>query len=79
MLILEIADIKSRAERVGITLSELAQSVGIHPTTAYRCARGAAGPRLATAQRLTDALVECEREALKRLQQLHPDAVKVEA
>lgn len=69
---IDISEIKSRAERIGLHVKALAEEAGVDVSTVYRAVQGA-DMRVSTARQLTAVLVRRERELLAYLQALHPD------
>ncbi len=67
-----IGQIEQRAQAVNVCLKTLAQSAGLHPSTAYRGAKAGADVKISTASRLGDALVAEELRLLRHLALLHP-------
>lgn len=68
--IVEISQIKTRAEAVNLSLKRLAQRAGVDPTTAYKGARGICDPRSGTVNRLLEQLELEERRLRLHLDRL---------
>lgn len=58
--ILDVQEIKRRAEACGVSLKTLAKQAGVSHPAAYRAARRQANPRGKTLRRLTGALLAVE-------------------
>ena len=58
--LIEIPEIKSRAEAINLTLKRLARLAGVHFSTVYRGANGVSDTRVTTLRKLTDELVRQE-------------------
>lgn len=69
----EISEIKTRAEAIGLSLKRLAKLAGVDPSAAYAGARGAIDNRGSTLRKLTEELIRQENRVADHLQKLHGD------
>jgi hypothetical protein len=73
---LSVDEIKARGEALGWPLKPLCRHAGVTAETIYRAVRNPERDiRRRTQLRLLGALLELEREQLRRLAALHPDLV----
>lgn len=66
--IIPIADIKTRADAIGLTLPALSKLANLSASTAWRVSSGKSDPRFSTLRKLSTALADKEAERLKDLQ-----------
>jgi hypothetical protein len=73
---LPASEIKERADAIGWPLTRLCPRAGVTYATVYRAARDPARDiKRKTQVRMIGALLEIEREQLRRLAALHPDLI----
>jgi phosphopantothenoylcysteine decarboxylase / phosphopantothenate---cysteine ligase len=65
--VLSLKEIKVRAERIGITIGQIARNAGLAESTGYRAVAGAHDLRTSTLQKLTAALLEEELRVAQHL------------
>lgn len=70
----DISEIKRRAEAINLSLKTLARTAGVDPSTVYRSAAGAGGNNGSTLRKLTVALEAEESRVREHLAKLSGDA-----
>lgn len=65
--LIEIGEIKNRANAIGVSLKRLAQHAGVAHSNVYRAAQGKSDLRTRTLRLLVEALDEREREVAAHL------------
>jgi predicted transcriptional regulator len=71
--IVEISEIKVRAEAIGLSLKRLARLAGVDPSTAYAGARGNIDNRGSTLRKLADELARQEKRVADHIQKLQSE------
>lgn len=66
----EISEIKERAEAIGLSLKRLAKLAGVDPSAAYAGARGEIDNRGSTLRKLTAELIRQESRVAEHLQKV---------
>lgn len=72
--LVEISEIKVRAEAIGLSLKRLAKLAGVDPSTAYAGARGGTDNRGSTLRKLYDELLKQEKRVGDHLDSLRTNS-----
>lgn len=70
--VVEISEIKSRAEAINLSLKKLCKLAGVDPSTAYAGARGNVDNRGKTLRALASKLIEEEARVAEHIRKVAP-------